>query len=223
MLAARSAETGCPQFATALALPPSIARARHEAQQLLAREAPVREVSSFRLHTVKAIRGHLFELEGGMLAVPAFAPLHGRVAAVAAAACTLGPVLQARISALFQSRQPLLASALDELATEELFRLSERLLSRIRREARRRGLRAGEAQSPGDPGMALAEQPSVIALSGADAEVSARASGMLQPVKSLSFVVPLGPRLPAQTSPPRCTRCASREFCRLRGAHAKDR
>ncbi len=193
-----------------------LVRARLDARRLLDEERLAEPCSAYRLHRVKAIRGSCFDMGEACLELPAFSELEG-ISSLASAACTLGARLEERVSDLFRSREPLLAMALDDLGTQLLFRLSDRLYARIRREARRQGLQAGEAQSPGDEGLSLAAQPAVLALAGIDAQlVSANSRGMLRPVKSLSFVVALGPHLPARSLPPRCLRCASREKCRVR-------
>ena len=216
MLATPTVETACSRLPTAGAAAPSVARARQEAQSILKQEGLVREAWSFRVYEITAIRGELIELGNKALRIPAHARLRGRMTSLAAAACTLGPGLEARISALFQARQPLVAMALDDLATGKLFLSSDRVYARIRREARRLGLHTGDPQNPGDPGMALDEQRSVLGLSGMGAQISANAAGMLHPVKSLCFVVPLGAHLPAHGLSPRCARCASRDSCHLK-------
>ena len=193
-----------------------VVRARHEARRLTDQEGLAHPGSAFRVHRVKAIRGSTFDMGEACLPLPAFSELEG-VSSLASAACTIGAALEERVSDLFRSREPLLAMALDDLGTQLLFRLSDRLYARIRREARRQGLQAGEAQSPGDEGLSIDAQPAVLALAGIDPQVvSANSRGMLRPVKSLSFVVALGPHLPARSLPPRCLRCASRETCRVR-------
>jgi hypothetical protein len=217
MLATRAPEIHCPHSARAGSRGRAIERARHEARLLLAHEQLAAPVSSFRMHPVLGIRGPLLELDGAELDAPVLAGLAGGITRVAPAACTLGPAVEERVSALFQEHKPVLAMALDSLATEMLFQLCDRLYARIRREARRHALRAGPPQHPGDAGLALAAQPTVIALSGIDTEaISANAQGMLCPVKSLSFVVALGPRLSVEPFLPRCARCASRDRCHLR-------
>ena len=133
--------------------------------------------------------------------------------AVAAAVCTLGSALEARVSALFHGGERLLALELDHAGNELLYRFGDELLGAIGREARRRGLRAGDARSPGDPGLSLAHQRAVLSLASAgDCGVTASAGGMVAPVKSLSYVVPLGAALVRTAARP-CARCPSRDRC----------
>ncbi len=193
-----------------------VVRARDVARALIARERLSHPRSAYRVHRVKSVRGVRFDLGDATLCIPAFAGLE-RIEALACAACTVGAALEQRVSALFRAREPLLAMALDDAATEVLFGLSDRLYARVRREARAHAWHAGEAQSPGDEGLSLEEQSTVLALSGIEADaVAANSRGMLRPVKSLSFVVALGPDLPVHAFLPRCLRCASREGCRVR-------
>lgn len=136
--------------------------------------------------------------------------------AVAAAACTIGEAIEERVRALFHGGRRLLALELDAAANELLFCLSRNALAAIRRDAARRGNGAGDELNPGDPGLALGEQAAVLRLAGArDQGIVATGGGMLSPVKSLSFVVPLGPQL-APRAGGRCRRCPARERCRTR-------
>ena len=152
-----------------------------------------------------------------VLDAPGLAAATAELNAVAAAACTLGPAVQERISALFATRRRSLALALDTLANELLFRLADRAFATIRREARRTGLGIGIEASPGDPGVPLAQQAGVLAL--ADAArigIHAVGAGMLSPMKSLSFVVALGPNLRRHSAPGRCNCCPSRDRCTVK-------
>jgi len=137
--------------------------------------------------------------------------------AVAAAACTLGSALQERISSLFATRRRSLGLALDTVASELLFRLADRAFATIRREARRSGLGIGIEVSPGDPGVSLDQQARVLAL--ADAArigIHVIGAGMLSPMKSLSFLVALGPDLRRRPAPGRCNCCPSRDRCTVK-------
>ena len=110
-----------------------------------------------------------------------------------------------------------LALALDELAGERLFRLSDELHARIARAARSQGWHAGAPESPGDPGVALDAQAAVLALSGISTQsILMNSSGMLWPLKSISFVVALGAAVPDRPLASRCVRCGSRERCSQR-------
>lgn len=222
MPALNPAETRCPPPAPAAH--ESLARARREARRMMREEGLLAPAWAFRIHPVRAIRGNDVELGGTRLHAAALASLFPCVTSVAAAACTLGPALEARVASLFASRQRVsgeharvMAIALDELASERLFRLCDQLHARIARAAKREGLRAGLPEHPGDPGVALDVQAEVLALAGIEpGAITANSSGMLRPVKSLSFLTALGAGLAHRDSTPRCARCASRERCSLK-------
>jgi len=222
MHALQATETRCPPPSRLARAP--LARARGEAGRLLREESLLAPVWAFRIHPVREIRAGFVDLGASGIRAPAIAELQEGVTAIAAAACTLGPALEARIAAMFATRERLrgapsrvLAMALDELANERLFRISDQLYARIVRAARVSGLRAGPPENPGDPGIALDEQSAVLALSGIETQaISANLSCMLSPVKSISFVVALGAGLPDRPAASRCLSCASRERCSLR-------
>ena len=192
------------------------ARTRHEALALVEAESLLEPATAFRVWPVRCARGEWLDLDMRSLAVSGFAGYGGAIAAVAAAACTLGPRFEQRVAALFHARRRLLALELDAIGTDRLFALAGRLAARIRREARRAGLRASAALHPGDVGMALGEQRAVLELADAGSQcIDVTAEGMLRPVKSLSFVVALGRAVPASAGV-RCDRCGARDRCRIR-------
>lgn len=132
---------------------------------------------------------------------------------VAAAACTIGPALEHRVGELFRAGERLLALELDALGNERLYCLAKRALSAIGREAKRRGERAGDERYPGDDGMTLEEQLQALELARADSiGIAVTERGMLSPVKSMSFLVPIGASL-TKTRGSVCRRCPSRERC----------
>ncbi len=221
MPALHAAETRCPPSPAVRA---PLARVKRQAQRLLREEGLLEPVWAFRIHPVGAIRGDVLDLGDTAIRAPALAALFGQVSAVAAAACTIGAQVEARVASLFAARERVsgeharvLALALDELAGERLFRLSDELHARIARAARSQGWHAGAPESPGDPGVALDAQAAVLALSGISTQsILMNSSGMLWPLKSLSFVVALGAAVPDRPLASRCVRCGSRERCSQR-------
>ena len=162
----------------------NLERLRHEARLLLGRERLVAPAFTYRIENSEA-----------------------------AAACTIGPALERRVAELFRSGERLLALELDALGNERLFCLAKRALSTIGRDAQRHGQRAGDERYPGDDGMTLEEQLHALELAHADSiGIAVTAGGMLSPVKSLSFLVPLGPTLKKSRGGP-CRRCPSRARC----------
>ncbi len=193
------------------------ARARKLALEMIERDALARPAFGYRILPVQNVRGNAIDVGGAALDAPALAAESGELKAVAAAACTLGAAMQERIVALFAARRRSLALALDTAANELLFCLADRASAAIRRDARRAGMGAGIEASPGDAGMPLAQQAGVLALADA-ARIGIRASGagMLSPMKSLSFLVALGPRLRRRAAQGRCNCCASRDRCTMK-------
>ena len=184
---------------------------------MIKREGLAAPESTYRIVPAGKVAGSDIELGGATLRAPALAHAPGELPAVAAAVCTLGAALEQRISALFAARRRLLALALDDIGNEMLFRLADRLVAKIRRSARLDGLESGIEASPGDEGMPLDQQASVLALAGSNRiAVSASGASMLAPVKSLSILVALGRGLGARPAPGRCGGCASRDRCRVK-------
>lgn len=175
-------------------------RARREALAILEREALARPVFSYRIWPLGE--------------APAFAAIHAEQSAVAAAACTLGAALEKRAGELFRAGRRLVALELDAAGSELVYCLSNVALATIRREAARRALHAGDELNPGDAGLLLHCQEAVVAMAaGGEHGIAATPGGMLSPLKSLAFIVPLGATLSASAGL-RCGRCASRAQCR---------
>ena len=144
---------------------------------------------------------------------PAFTYRISPDAALAVGACTIGAALESRVAELFRGGERLLALELDALGNERLFCLAKRALSTIAREAKRRGQRAGDERYPGDGGMTVEEQVHALDFAQADSiGIVVTAGGMLAPIKSMSFVVPLGADLKRSRGGP-CRRCPSQARC----------
>ncbi len=193
------------------------ARTREEALAAIERDALAAPAFCFRILPVRSVRGDAIDLGEAILDVPLLAAQPGELIAVAAVACTLGPGFQQRISQLFAARRPSLALALDAVGNELLFRVADRGLAAVRREARREGLGVGPEASPGDPGVPLNQQATVCALADAAHNgITASHDGMLWPVHSLATLVALGRNLPRHSASARCNRCPSANRCAIR-------
>ncbi|HYG89461.1 MAG TPA: hypothetical protein VD978_24760 [Azospirillum sp.] len=131
-------------------------------------------------------------------------PESGTLTALACGVCTIGSRLERRVSALFVERKMSLALALDALGNELLRIAVRRLQDRMLADARRQGLSMAGELRPGDPGLALAAQPAVLRLAGAESIGVSVTSGLaLDPLKSASMVLGVGIDLP----PARWSRC----------------
>lgn len=184
---------------------------------MVKRESLAAPAIASRILRVDRVAGENIELYGASVHAPGLARAPGKLQAVAVAVCTLGPALERRISALFAARRRLLALALEDIANRMLFRLADRTVATIRRRARQEGMDSGIEASPGDAGLALDQQPTVLALAGANKiAVSVTAHSMLTPVKTLSIMVGLGRDLVSRAAPGRCECCPSRNRCRVK-------
>ncbi len=155
----------------------------------------------------------MLTLEGEKLFAPRLVPASGELTALGFAACTVGGALEARVRALFAERRPSLAMALDALGNEMLTVTNRRVEERMQARASRLGLEMAGELRPGDPGLGLEAQATVLALSGGD-QIGIRLSGhcLLEPVKSTTTVLGVGRDLP-EASWSRCAECRSRRRC----------
>jgi hypothetical protein len=189
-------------------------RHRSEALAMLAREPLIAPAFTYRILPARIAGGGMIEVGKAALLAPVIAGEPGDLLAIAAAACTLGSALQERISRLFAMRRRSLAIALDAIGNELLFRLADRATAAIRRDARREGMGMGMEISPGDPGLALDQQATVLALAGScPGHIALTGAGMLAPLQSLSVLVALGRNLRRRSAAARCKECPSRVRC----------
>jgi hypothetical protein len=153
---------------------------------------------------------------GGLrLYAPRLLPAAGELTALACGVATIGARLEQRVTALCAERRVSLALALDALGNRCLYLLSRCLQDRMLVGARDRGLVLSGELRPGDPGLALDAQTTVLRLADA-AAIGVRATrGLaLHPLKSISMVLGAGRGLPpARWS--RCDDCRSRPRCKL--------
>ncbi len=188
-------------------------RLRREAIELARAEALIDAAYSYCLVPLDAPPAEILCAGGEKLFAPWLLPASGQLTALACGVCTLGPLLEQRVSLLFAERKASLALALDGLGNELLFAVSRRAQDRMQADATRRGLSmAGELRA-GDPGLALDAQGAVLRLAQAETIGVALKSGhLMHPFKSTSMVLGIGIDLPAvQWS--RCDTCPTRGKC----------
>ena len=196
---------------------PRRARFRREALALIEREDLIKAAYCYRIVALDEPPDDRLRAGGEGLDALRLVPESGRLTAVAAAVCTLGPALEQRTSQLFAQRQQSLALALDGAANELLFMLSRRLQDRIVVDARKHQLTAAGELRAGDPGLPLAAQPAVLRLAGAaELGVSVSRSQLLHPLKSISMLMGIGIDLP-QSRWSRCDECPSASKCQIAG------
>jgi hypothetical protein len=190
-------------------------RLRREALELARAEELVDAAYSYRIVALEAPAAPTLRAGGETVHAPRLLPESGQLTALACAVCTLGTRLEQRVTSLFAERRASLALALDQLGNELLFAASRRVQDRMLVDAARRGLSVAGELRAGDPGLALAEQATVLRLAQAGLiGVHVSDDQLMQPLKSVSMVMGVGLDLPpAQWS--RCDDCPRREKCKL--------
>lgn len=190
-------------------------RMRGEAMALARKEELVDAAYSYRIVDLDAAPTGTLTLAGETLHAPWLLPSSGRLTALACAVCSVGPRLEARVSALFAQKSASLALALDALGNELLLAVARRVQDRILTDVRRRKLTLSGELRPGDPGLALDAHAAVLRLAQGEAiGVGLHGGHTLLPLKSASFVMGVGIDLPAAAWS-RCDNCPSRHKCRL--------
>lgn len=161
----------------------------------------------------------LLYLGGEQLPASWLIPASGELTALACCVCTIGPMLEKRVTSLFGERKASLAVALDELGNEMLFAVSRRAQDRIHADTRRRRLTMSGELHAGDPGLDLTAQAAVLRLAQSEnVGVTLLRASIMTPLKSTALVLGVGVRLPPCTWS-RCDRCPSREKCGI-GTHS---
>jgi hypothetical protein len=170
---------------------------------------------SYRIVPLEQPVGETLRLEGETLHAPWLLPASGQLTALACASCTVGPALEARVTALFTEKRASLGLALDEVGNELLFAASRLVQDRMLADAQRQGLSLSGELRPGDPGLAIDAHATVLRLAQAETiGVVARYSHTLYPLKSFSVVMGAGTNLP-RANWSRCDSCPTRAKCKL--------
>lgn len=137
-----------------------------------------------------------------------------------AAVCTIGPALEARVSELYQAGEPLLSYLLDCAAVLALGKVSEAVRRLAEERAAERGWGVSPALSPGGlVGWPVQGQRELCALLPiADISVRLNDYSVLEPHKSASMVIGLGPGYESHQVGSVCRYCSLRDTCwRRRG------
>ena len=197
------------------------ARLRETACNLIAQEKLLAPAFSFRVVDLDMPAAEILGVGGERFYAPRLLPASGTLTALACGVATIGPRLEQRVGLLFMERRISLALALDELGNELLFAAVRGLQDRILVGTRKRGLAVAGELRPGDPGLALAAQGTVLRLAQAETiGVTMTLGKVLHPLKSSSFVLGVGVDLPP-AGWSRCDDCRSRPTCKL-AAHGTE-
>ena len=194
-------------------LSPVRARLREQAIATILAEDLVEACYSYNIVPLEGPAGELLRAGGESIYAPRLLPESGELTGLGCGVCTLGPKLEARISALFRERRASLAVSLDEVGNEMLFALGRRIQDRMLSECYRKRLNMGAELHAGDPGLELDAQAAVLRLADADRIGVALYKGQLiTPLKSGSVVFAVGRNLP-EVSWSRCASCPSAAKC----------
>jgi hypothetical protein len=153
----------------------------------------------------------------------------GRVAArrlsgslqVLLAVCTIGAACDRRAAALMQD-DPAAALAFDGLATAAVNALAGAVCESVRADAARTGQRTSPPVSPGQGEWDLIDGQRVIFALVDPGRIGVTMSerGQMQPIKSVSFVVGIGPTVDDR-APGACAGCSSQPGCHWSRLHGK--
>ncbi len=196
-------------------------RFRGEALALIEREHLIEPAFSYRIVDLDEPAAEVLRAGGAALYAPRLLPQAGELTALACGVATLGSLLERRVTSLFAERCVSLALALDEIGNQLLLAVTRRVQDRMLVAARKRGLTMAGELRPGDPGLALGAQATVLRLADAfGAGVSLTRGHALHPLKSISMVLGVGIDLPPVRWS-RCDDCPSRPSCRIAGRTAE--
>jgi hypothetical protein len=192
---------------------PVRARLRASAIALIEAEDLVEASYSYNIVPLDRPAAETFHVGGETIHAPRLLPESGELTALGCGVCTLGPRLQARVTALFGERRASLAVSVDDVANEMLFALGRRVQDRMLSECYRRRLSMGGELHAGDPGLDVSAQAAVLRLAeAAKIGVGLHGDYLITPLKSGSVVYAIGRNLP-EVSWSRCDTCASKTKC----------
>lgn len=136
---------------------------------------------------------------------------------LAVAICTIGPGLEQAVSGYFKKEEALRGLMLDSLSNAALDGVVREAWRAVERQAGLNGDRTGAPIYPGNDRFPLAEQPTLFSLVDAG-KIGVRliCSGMMSPQKSVSFIMGIGPRVPAWTPGAACDSCNLTNTCKYR-------
>jgi hypothetical protein len=160
------------------------------------------------------------DVEGERLCIPGIGARWGRVEHVAAAVCTIGEALEARVGELWDARELPLASMLDSVGSGAVESLAEYVNDLLCQQ----GLpsqRVTNRISPGYGDWDVAEQRRLFRLCPGDAiGVALNAACVMSPGKSISLLVGAGADARVDHYFSQCARCWMRD-CAYRRAPAR--
>jgi len=160
------------------------------------------------------------EVGGETLHIPQIGRLWGRIEGAGAGVCTVGDAIETRVRALFDTREFPLAVMLDSVGSAAVESLAEYANDLLCQAAIPEGLKVTNRISPGYTGWDVAEQARLFRLcSGEPIGVSLNEACFMTPVKSITWLVGVGPEARVDHYFTQCRRCWMRD-CAYRRAPA---
>ncbi len=152
------------------------------------------------------------------LHIPGIGGLWGRLEAVGAGICTVGDAVEERVRRLFDAREFPLAVMLDSVGSAAAESLAEYANDLLCQAALAEDLKVTNRISPGYAGWDAAEQVQLFRLCPGDPiGVTLNSACFMTPVKSISFLVGVGPEARVDHYFTQCRRCWMRD-CAYRRA-----
>jgi hypothetical protein len=150
----------------------------------------------------------LIEAGGERLRIPEIGRLWGRLEAVGAGICTVGDAVEERVRALFDAREFPLAVMLDSVGSAAVESLAEYANDLLCQAALAQDLKVTNRISPGYAGWDAADQTLLFRLCpGGLIGVALNSACFMTPVKSISFLVGVGPEARVDHYFTQCRRC----------------
>jgi len=151
--------------------------------------------------------GHI-EAAGEQLRIPHIGRLWGALTSVGAGVCTVGQPLEDRVRALFEAHDLPLAVMLDSVGSAAVESLAEHVNDLLCQAAIAEGIRVTNRISPGYAGWDTAQQRELFRLCpGTSIGVALNEACFMMPVKTISFLVGIGPEARVDHYFTQCRRC----------------
>jgi len=174
----------------------------------------------YRAGTISGRSDDVLVVGGERLQIPGIGRLWGPLDAVGAGICTVGEPIERRVRELFDARELPLAIMLDSVGSAAVESLAEYVNDALCQAALPRGLRVTNRISPGYAGWDTAEQSALFRLCpGAPIGVALNSACFMAPIKSITFLVGIGPEARVDHYFTQCRRCWMRD-CAYRRAPA---
>jgi hypothetical protein len=162
----------------------------------------------YRASPVTAQGPDWIEAGGERLQIPAIGRLWGPLEAVGAAVCTVGAAIEERVRRLFDAREFPLAVMLDSVGSAAVESLAEYANDLLCQGGIATGQRVTNRVSPGYAGWDVAEQAALFRLCPGEAAGVRLTEGLVMtPLKSISFLVGVGPAARVDHYFTQCRRC----------------